>query len=401
MRSSVSLRILSAVFLCVCLAAPANAFAYTNTDVTKHKSAAEAARRKAAEEAKKAAALLAETQRLEARIDALDADLTKLGGEIGSASQRRSRLESEIASLRDDIAAKERDIEQVKQDYGMRVDALSRRVDAVYRAGDWIYIEMLLGSSDLADFLARTEFVTRVIRSDEEIAAGLEGDRVSLETATAELNRALETVNAKRLEVKAEEDNLRSLHSTRDRARDEQASAKAAKSALLAETKANVARLQAAARAEEEESRRIASLLKGGSSHGTGKYAGTMTWPTPGYTRVSSGFGYRIHPILHVKKMHNGIDVSAPSGARLVAAGKGTVISAGARGGYGNCVMIDHGDGLVSVYAHMSRISVRAGQAVASGATIGAVGSTGLSTGPHLHFEVRVNGEPVNPMDYL
>jgi murein DD-endopeptidase MepM/ murein hydrolase activator NlpD len=96
--------------------------------------------------------------------------------------------------------------------------------------------------------------------------------------------------------------------------------------------------------------------------------------------------------------MHAGIDVSAPSGARLVATGSGQIIAAGWRGGYGNCVMIDHGDGLVSVYAHMKSISVKVGQNVVSGATVGYVGSTGLSTGPHLHFEIRVNGSPVDPL---
>jgi murein DD-endopeptidase MepM/ murein hydrolase activator NlpD len=106
----------------------------------------------------------------------------------------------------------------------------------------------------------------------------------------------------------------------------------------------------------------------------------------------------RYHPILHYNRMHAGIDVSAPSGAQLVATGSGKIIVAGVRGGYGNCVMIDHGDGLVSVYAHMKSISVKVGQGVISGQTVGYVGSTGLSTGPHLHFEIRVNGNPVNPL---
>jgi murein DD-endopeptidase MepM/ murein hydrolase activator NlpD len=139
-------------------------------------------------------------------------------------------------------------------------------------------------------------------------------------------------------------------------------------------------------------------MLKGGSSHGSGRYAGSMAWPCPGYTRVSSQFGMRYHPILHYNRMHAGIDVSAPSGATLVAVGSGVVVSAGVSGGYGKCVMIDHGDGLVSVYAHMSRISVSKGQTLATGQSIGAVGATGLSTGPHLHFEIRVNGNPVNPL---
>jgi murein DD-endopeptidase MepM/ murein hydrolase activator NlpD len=109
----------------------------------------------------------------------------------------------------------------------------------------------------------------------------------------------------------------------------------------------------------------------------------------------------RMHPILHVRKMHTGIDIHAPSGATIVAAGNGTVIYAGRNGGYGNFTMIDHGNGLVTCYAHQSKILVRKGQHVSAGTTIGKVGSTGLSTGPHLHFEVRVNGTPKNPTSYL
>jgi murein DD-endopeptidase MepM/ murein hydrolase activator NlpD len=108
-----------------------------------------------------------------------------------------------------------------------------------------------------------------------------------------------------------------------------------------------------------------------------------------------------MHPILHVRKLHTGIDIRAPKGARIVAAGSGKVIFAGSNGGYGNFTMIDHGNGLVTCYAHQSSIVVSKGQHVSAGTTIGYVGSTGLSTGPHLHFEVRVNGTPVNPMGYL
>jgi murein DD-endopeptidase MepM/ murein hydrolase activator NlpD len=401
MRLSPSLRIALVLVLCVGLVAPSAALAYSSHDVAAHAAAAAAARRKAAAEQAKATALLNETARLEAQITGIEADLQKLGAEIGTASQRRARLDSQIALLRSEIGAKEALIAQLKFDYDRRSEALAARVDASYRTGDWAYIEMLLGSENLSDLIQRTEYVTLLIQDDEAAAAQLEADRIALENANADMARTLETIQAKQTEVRAEVQGLRTLQSASDIKRAAQQAVQNQKSAMLAMTKKNIARLRAMALAEEQESARIARLLKSSSSHGTGAYAGTFAWPTPGHTRVTSPFGYRIHPILHVRKLHTGIDISAPWGAQIVAAGSGTVIFAGGNGGYGNFTMIDHGNGLVSCYAHQSRIAVNQGQHVSAGTTIGYVGSTGLSTGPHLHFEVRVNGTPRDPMSYL
>lgn len=391
-----------ALALAIPMLAPPYAYAATSSELARHRAAADAARKAAAAEQKKANALVAETRTLEQRIAALDSDLAALGSQIGSATGRRTRLESEIDALRAEIDVKRDETARVQASYDAQTAALAARIDSTYRAGDWAYLDMLLGASNLGDLLQRTEFVQRIMLRDEEIANDLHAQRLTLERATEDLNRAVDDVSAKRAEAAAEEDNLRKLRNKRDAARDAQAAAKAAKQSLLAETKANVARLKAIAAAEDAESARIQRLLSGGgSSKGNGQYAGTMTWPCPGYTRIGSGFGMRYHPILHYNRMHTGVDISAPSGATLVSVGSGVVINASVRGGYGKCVMIDHGNGVVSLYAHMSSFSVSVGQAVTPGQRIGAVGSTGLSTGPHLHFEIRVNGNPVNPLGYI
>jgi murein DD-endopeptidase MepM/ murein hydrolase activator NlpD len=401
MRLSRSLRILLSVILVACLVAPGTAVAYSSKDVAAHQAAAATARKKAAAEQAKANALLADTQKLEDQITALEGELETLGAQIGTASQRRANLDSQIELLRSEIAAKQASIATLQFDYDQRSAELASRVDTYYRGGDWAYIEMLLGSQTLGDLIQRTEFVTAIIQDDEDAAAQLEESRLALEQANAELSTTVEAVAAKRAEARAEELGLKTLQSSRDSKRAAEQAVQNQKAALLAQTKKNIARLRAMALAEEQESARIATLLRNAGSHGTGRYAGTFAWPTPGYTHISSPFGMRMHPILHVRKMHTGIDIRVPYGARIVAAGSGKVIFSGRNGGYGNFTMIDHGDGLVTCYAHQSRIVVSSGQHVSKGQTIGYVGSTGMSTGAHLHFEVRVNGTPKNPLNYL
>jgi len=126
-----------------------------------------------------------------------------------------------------------------------------------------------------------------------------------------------------------------------------------------------------------------------------------MTWPAPGYTRVTSPFGYRIHPILKTKKLHTGIDVGIALGKDIVAAQSGTVIYSDWLGGYGKVIMIDHGGGIVTLYAHNSKLVVSEGDKVKRGQVVSKCGSTGMSTGPHLHFEVRENGKYVDPIKYV
>ena len=126
-----------------------------------------------------------------------------------------------------------------------------------------------------------------------------------------------------------------------------------------------------------------------------------MAWPVPGYTRITSNYGMRTHPITGIYKLHTGVDLGAPMGANFIAANDGVVTKAGYNGAYGNMVIIDHGGGISTLYAHGSEILVTVGQTVKKGDNILKVGSTGYSTGAHAHFEVRVNGQPVNPLPYI
>jgi murein DD-endopeptidase MepM/ murein hydrolase activator NlpD len=271
---------------------------------------------------------------------------------------------------------------------------------SAYREGDWYYLDILLGAKDFGDLINRSEFINRVIEANRRDAIELDRTKSSLEDSQDKLEVTLTRASEKRAEAAAVEKRWRALQDQREAKVAAQQAVYGQKKGLLAETRKNVARLRAIAVAEDRASDRIASQLAalGG---GSGVYNGVMQWPVPASYDVTSPFGWRMHPILGYRRFHAGIDIAASSGSAIVASGSGTVIQSGYSGGYGNVTMIDHGNGVVTVYAHQSSIGVSVGSRVSKGERIGAVGSTGLSTGPHLHFEVRINGNAVNPMNYL
>jgi murein DD-endopeptidase MepM/ murein hydrolase activator NlpD len=384
--------------LVLVLACAAPAFALTSADAQKHSQAAEAARKKAAQQQALADKLLKETARLDKVVDGLQAEADALDPQIASATKRSDRLRNEVQRLRSQIRVKQRQIDETQARYEVEQGYFEGRVEASYKQGELFYVQMLLSSADIGDLITRTEFVARAIKSSNDIAANLVGTRESLERAQVELDRDLETASVKRKQAEAAEQKVRDLQDARQAKTDKQDAVLGQKSALMADTKKNAKRLRALAEAEEAESARIAAELSGG---GSGIYTGSMAWPVPSSYRVTSPFGPRICPF-HGRELHPGIDIGAPSGSPIVAAGAGRVTYAGGRGSYGNVVMIDHGNGVVTLYAHQRTggIKVGVGQSVDKGQRIGTVGSTGNSTGPHLHWEVRVNGAAKNPMSY-
>jgi len=396
-RSRAYVASLLALVLALGLVAPA--YAVTRQDLNSHRAKAEAARKQAAAASALAAKLLVETGRLDDKVGELQSEADALDPQINKAESRTSRLVAEVAALRSKIAVKQANINETQARYSVEQEMLADKVESTYKQGNWFYYDILLGSSDIGDLITRTELVHRVIQSNNDIATQLADTRDQLKRSKVELDRSLQTVNAKRKEAEAVERELERLQGARQAKVDQQEAVLDQKAGLLADTKRNAKRLRALAEAEEAESDRIASELSG--SGGSGEFHGSMAWPVPSSHRVTSPFGPRICPF-HGRELHPGIDIGAPSGSPIVAAGDGTVIYAGGRGSYGNTVMIDHGNGVVTLYAHQlsGGIRVRNGQRVEKGQRIGTVGSTGNSTGPHLHFEVRVNGAAKNPRNY-
>lgn len=363
------------------------------------------AREQAADEQAEADVLRREVDLLDGQMSTLTREIQALQPQIKTANERTTQLNNEVAALRDKIAQKEAEIAEVEADHSNQTELLSDRLTTTYKQGNDFFLEMIFQAQDLRDFIARTTLVQRVMESDRDIMRRLEATQANLERIRAEHALALESVEIKRQEAALIENNLRKLNSQRQTALAQQQAAQDQKAALLTETAANADRLRKIADDEDRESARIEAELRARTSQGSGTFDGEMAWPTPGFYRVSSGFGFRIHPIHRDRRMHWGIDIAGPqiNGEAVVAAEDGVVVSAGNRRGYGVTVIVDHGNGVSTLYAHLltGSINVRVGQQVERGQRLASVGSTGASTGPHLHFEVRINGSPVDPMPYL
>lgn len=322
----------------------------------------------------------------------LDASLTEIQNKIDELKQMISDKETEItrtqAELEEAIAAQE-----------AQYQAMKDRIRFMYERGDAMYMEVLSGATTFAEMLNKANYV-------EELSAYDRGklDEYVAHARLVELTKeALEeekvTLEQAREDAAAEEKSMESLIAQKQvqidglnaDINDKEAAMKAYQDSIAQEN-AEISALEKAVAAEKaalaEQNRR--------------KYDGGMfTWPAPSYTRISDDFGMRTHPTLGIRMMHNGIDLAAPGGSPILAAYAGTVVASAYSASMGNYIMIDHGDGLYTIYMHASRLSVSKGAEVTAGQTIGAVGTTGRSTGNHLHFGVRLNGSYVSPWNYL
>lgn len=370
-------------------------------DASAHDRRASQAREKAQQADEDASRLAEEIADLDRRIETAADRAKKLDPLVREASERSKRLQTTVDAMATEVTSAQERVDANTAEYDRQQGLLAQRAQATYRQGDWFYLEVLIGSNDFSDLILRTELVRRVMEANSRVASDLERVGLELSRDKVLLERALEAVQLKRTEAAAVETQLKALRSERLARVREVERDKANRAGMMAASKENAKRLRALADAEEAESRRIADELASNNG-GSGQYSGKMTWPVPSSHRVTSPYGWRTCPF-HGRELHPALDIGAPEGSAIIAAGSGKVIYVGYRGGYGNTVMIDHGDGVVTLYPHQAAgaIRVSVGQQVERGERIGGVGSTGNATGPHLHFEVRVNGSPRNPNDWL
>jgi murein DD-endopeptidase MepM/ murein hydrolase activator NlpD len=263
------------------------------------------------------------------------------------------------------------------------------RLVHMYQRGDEGYLDFLLSARNYSDLVQRSELTHFIAKQDRDALENLRQEKLKVAHYTCVVAEKKSEYDARRNEAMARhyEANVERLGAKKKLSNVQE---------LREDMETELAAL-------ERDSAAVSSMLQSMQSTAAGRrryntvYVGRVGGlPVAG--RITSGFGYRYHPVLHYRRLHTGVDIAAPTGTPIHAAGGGEVVFAGRRGGYGNAVIIDHGRGKATLYGHMSSIAVRAGQVVNGGQTIGRVGSTGISTGPHLHYEVRINGTPVNPL---
>lgn len=322
------------------------------------------------------------------------------------------------------IAEKQAELDKALEKETAQTELLRSRIRAMEENSTYSYASFIFDSSSVTELLSRIGDVNDIMHYDktleEEYMAAredVESIKKSYEEARHEqelLQKELDTKQAELdAQVEAAYTMIADIETLSDDAQAEY-DAIAEEEAKAEETLQEAIRKRAAEQAKYNQNHNSNnggggnSGGSGGNSGGGGSSGGgsatslsNLQWPVPSCTLITSRFGYRVAPTTGASTYHGGLDIGAGMGASIVAAGAGDVIYAGANGGYGNCVMIDHGNGVVTVYAHMSSIGVSYGQYVTAGQYVGAVGSTGVSTGPHCHFEIRINGAQTDPAAYF
>lgn len=342
-------------------------------------------------------------------IEDVSAKLKQIQADLDAANARLQSIQTKQAEINAQIAQTQNEIVKMEAYLKTRQDVLNRRVRAIYMHGQLNYLEVILGANSFSDFANRVELLKRVIRSDYNLILEIQKQKAAIKAKKAQLEEDKRQLDALAAEAEKTRQEIAKKKAEQQKVLDAAKSNKAAAAQMEQDLNAQLAsvrnliqqRLAAAEAARQAAQQQAASDDEGGGGSDDNYVQGTgaMGWPCSG--PITSPFGYRTHPIFGTTIFHAGIDIGVDYGTPIHAADSGVVVYSGWISGYGNAVIIDHGGGISTLYGHNQSLAVSEGQSVSKGSVIAYAGSTGNSTGPHCHFEVDVNGSPVNPMGYL
>lgn len=353
-------------------------------------------------------------EELESKKKAAENEKTSLADQLKKLTGEMEETKKKISAKEDEITNKEEELILAKADENEQYESMKKRIRYMYENGNTGFVEILCSSKSIGELLNNAEYISRISGYDRNMLVEFQKVVTNVENQEAELKKEYKELQTMQDDLITKQDSVNELIKNKQ-------SEIQSLTSELGDTKNKLAQLEAAAAEAERKQKEAAAAAAAakkaqaaakkntspsGSSAGSAGASvvsgnGTFTHPCPGYTYISSEFGYREQPIAGASTNHKGMDFAAPTGTPIYAAASGTVTSASYSGNAGNMIVINHGNGLQTYYMHCNSMYVRAGQTVSKGQNIGAVGSTGNSSGPHLHFQVMQNGTPVNPRNYL
>ena len=393
-RSFIATLVLAAVALALAGAVATSARAETAAELQQK---LQDARAKIEQAKKQKASLSEQISDLDGRLAAIQKKLDGLGGQIAAVEDKLTVTREKLDVLRKELRLKKLELEAAQAELELEQRNFAERAVLSYKSDDLDYVDVLLSSSDFEDLISRVNVIHDLLGGNNTLVGGLESARDQVDSEKDAIAKREGAVADAAQVLQQKSDELAALRAAQAASQAAALSVRQQKSGALKGVNKDLAELERQENQILAESQALSGVVGGSGSTGGG--SGSLGWPVSG--PVVSPFGYRIHPILGYRKLHTGIDIAVGYGVPIHSSAAGTVIYASWMGGYGNVIIVDHGDGLSTLYAHQSSLAVGNGAQVARGQTVGYVGSTGFSTGPHLHFEVRVNGNPVDPMGYL
>lgn len=334
-------------------------------------------------------------------IDQVNVKLRAIQVDLDAANARLKDIQNQQAQINAQIKQTQEEIRKAQEHLLQHQKVLNQRVRSIYMHGQLNYLEVITGAKSFSDFANRLELLKRVIRSDYNLILEIQNQKAQIEAKEEQLEKDKARLDALAQEAQKAQSQIAAKKAEQqkvlDDAKDNKAAAAQMEQDLIAESKRVHNLIQE--RLRQQEAARQAASQSGGEAPSYTQNNGVLSWPCNG--PITSPYGYRVHPIFGTTIYHSGIDIGVDYGTPIHAADSGTVIYAGWISGYGNAVIIDHGNGMQTLYGHNQSLNVSEGQSVSKGQVIAFAGSTGNSTGPHCYFEVQVNGSAVDPMGYL